>query len=566
VGGARAASSLGSASVKQRFTAWPGQSGTHVARGHRACALGKETREASKELACVLLPRVSGSVSCFGASENEGEAGDLPTQPERPRASIPCTAALAPCLGRPSTRKRRKPPSSGCVALVFPLEHQPLPHFFLCPLPSTHPPLPLPLFLAHKTPPQLALLTRLNDEVLTRRSAGKEDAGSLVLAATLIEHNPEAYTAWNWRRECVGPVLRAGGAPAVAAAEAELALTEKALRRNPKSYAAWHARRWVVGHRLSSLAAEVRLVDALLDADARNFHAWAYRGWVADLAGVPAADQLAATTSRIEANFSNYSAWHARSALLVRVHGGGGSGDGGRGGGGVSVSGGGGAGDADGPPVATTTLHALLSSSSGPPSGPGGGPGGGGGQGVRDGATLPPGVLAKDYALVRAAAFTDPVDQAPWFYHRWLVAHTVAAARAAVGAGGRRGGGGGGGGGDGRAPAPSTPAAQAAVADADATLAAEVEACEALLAAEPDRSQCKWPLLALAHLAEARAEVAGLLAGEVEEGADSGGRGTRTPPPAAVALYEELAELDPLRAGFYRDAAAGVAAGVVPEL
>lgn len=40
-----------------------------------------------------------------------------------------------------------------------------------------------------------------------------------------------------------------------------------------------------------------------------------------DLAGIPAVEQLEATGRHIEADFSNYSAWHARSTLLVRVHG-----------------------------------------------------------------------------------------------------------------------------------------------------------------------------------------------------------------------------------------------------
>lgn len=56
------------------------------------------------------------------------------------------------------------------------------------------------------------LLGQLCNEVLTRRAARQYDEESLALAARLLELNPEVYTAWNFRREALEPLLAAGGA------------------------------------------------------------------------------------------------------------------------------------------------------------------------------------------------------------------------------------------------------------------------------------------------------------------------------------------------------------------
>ncbi len=149
--------------------------------------------------------------------------------------------------------------------------------------------------------------------MLERRAARRYDAESLALAGSLLEQNPETYTAWNFRREALQAVLQVcssdsaallvvlagtcstacvlerehttlsvrarestppGGQPlprwlqgdsgaeeARRAAEDELALTERCLRRNPKSYAAWFHRRWVVQHGHCALDRELGLID-----------------------------------------------------------------------------------------------------------------------------------------------------------------------------------------------------------------------------------------------------------------------------------------------------------------
>lgn len=55
---------------------------------------------------------------------------------------------------------------------------------------------------------QLALFSRLCNEVLERRAAKKYDAESMMLAAKLLEQNPEVYSVWNYRREALAGVLK----------------------------------------------------------------------------------------------------------------------------------------------------------------------------------------------------------------------------------------------------------------------------------------------------------------------------------------------------------------------
>ena len=365
--------------------------------------------------------------------------------------------------------------------------------------------------------PQLALLSRLSDEVLARRAEHRSDPESLKLCAALLEHNPEVYTAWNWRREVVGPLLddKGGGEKEeaetstssstavsssasdrekarLAAAQAELDLTEKSLRRNPKCYSAWHHRRWVLlGRPLLRhlLRPELALVDRLLDADARNFHAWAHRRAVAAVAGVAPEEAERAAMRRVEDNFSNYSAWHERSATLL--------------------------------------LEEAKKEEAKKEKKDNGGENNG------------------EFDLVRQAVFTDPEDQAPWLYHRWLLSQSVERFRRRRASSSRRTRGEAearGGGGDDESTTSAAAAAGAAAEALSATLEAETAACEELLEAEPDRSKCKWPLLTLARLSEARAwlereRAGGGGGGATEDGGGAGGirappLGSPRPPPS----------------------------------
>ena len=69
-----------------------------------------------------------------------------------------------------------------------------------------------------------------------------------------------------------------------------------------------------------------------------------------------------------------------------------------------------------------------------------------------------------------------------------------------------------------------------------------MEACRELLALEPDVTKCKWPLLTLARLYRLQAAATGQAQQLQAE---------------SRALYEQLIEADPKRAGYYRDELAG---------
>lgn len=239
------------------------------------------------------------------------------------------------------------------------------------------------------------------------------------------------------------------------------------------------------------------LLLSLLDADDRNFHAWAYRRHVASLAGVTPAEAAAAAATRVARDFSNFSAWHERAATLAAA-------------------------TAD---WTSCTLDELVARENG---------------GVEAtaaatpaaAALLPAAALREEFDLVRQATFTDPGDQAPWVYHRWLVGRAVARYAA-----------------DRSGPSPST------AADAlDALLTSEADACAELVAGEPDRSAVRWALAACAALAEARAWLA------ADRVAAAAGAPVVPPPPPpadAVEIHRELATVDPLRRGLHLDAAAG---------
>ncbi|EOA18027.1 hypothetical protein CARUB_v10006468mg [Capsella rubella] len=191
---------------------------------------------------------------------------------------------------------------------------------------------------------------------------------AMELSAKLLEINPEAYTAWNYRKLAVEDSLsRIGADPNLVKTilNEELIVVESALKQNFKSYGAWHHRKWVLSQGHSSTGNELVLLDKLQRLDPRNFHAWNYRRFVVELTNRSEQDELQYTDDKISKDFSNYSAWHNRSVLLSSL---------------------------------------LVNRVDG---------------------FMPDEKIPEEYEFVHQAIFTDPDDQSGWFYHLWLLDQTV---------------------------------------------------------------------------------------------------------------------------------------------
>ncbi|XP_062178392.1 geranylgeranyl transferase type-2 subunit alpha 1 [Phragmites australis] len=214
-----------------------------------------------------------------------------------------------------------------------------------------------------------AKLRDLQAQVLRNHHARTYTKEALGLSFKLLEINPEAYTAWNYRKLAFQHNLRefSDPEPIKSAVDDELRVVEVALRQNPKSYGAWYHRKWLLNQRLAlvDFKREFGLLDKLLKADARNFHGWNYRRFLARFMGVPDEEELKYTMDKISDNFSNYSAWHNRSILLSNL---------------------------------------LVQQ--------------------RNGFESKQKIFSEEFELVTQALFTDPSDQSGWFYHLWLLSQT----------------------------------------------------------------------------------------------------------------------------------------------
>jgi len=208
------------------------------------------------------------------------------------------------------------------------------------------------------------------EKTFKKRQAGEYDEEVLAISAQLLIANPDITTLWNIRREVLlhfkDEDQRSEG-EIQQLMQSELRLIEQCLCANPKSYGGWHHRRWVLDNMpIPVWEQELALCNKYLELDERNFHGWDYRRFVVERSQICAADEFEYSSKKIMTNFSNYSSWHYRSRLLPLIY-----------------------------PDPTGKLPIQENKHK------------------------------EELELVQNAAFTDPSDQSPWFYQRWLLGRTL---------------------------------------------------------------------------------------------------------------------------------------------
>lgn len=132
---------------------------------------------------------------------------------------------------------------------------------------------------------------------------------------------------------------------------------------------------------------------------------------------------------------------------------------------------------------------------------------------------LPLSVMQEELEFVKQALYTEPEDQSGWFYHRWLVACAVAQVETCL------------------ADEKSLRTESSTKDWLERTLASQTEMCNELLSVEPS---AKWPLLTLVQLKQLQMRYNFIDQNDVE----------------IMTAYRSLGELDPMRAGFYKEGAA----------
>lgn len=203
-------------------------------------------------------------------------------------------------------------------------------------------------------------------KILSKRKALEYDEEMMDLTGKILSGNPDVYTMWNIRKECIQKFNEITKDEEIY--KRDLDFTELCLQKNPKSYGGWHHRCWIMENSPNpNWKNEMELCNKYLKVDERNFHCWDYRRYVAGHAKEPPENELQYCVDKIEMNFSNYSSWHYKSKLLLALY-----------------------------PNKTDRYQPIEEKH-----------------------------LEAELEKVLTATFTDPNDSSAWFYQRWLLGYSA---------------------------------------------------------------------------------------------------------------------------------------------
>ena len=164
---------------------------------------------------------------------------------------------------------------------------------------------------------------------------GEYSERSLLLSSEVIQHNAANYTAWQYRRTCLGELHKAASEEARRDAwRQEKDYCTVQCLRNMKNYQVWfHRRACAIGMSGAADGAgtpnadareEMDFVASIIREDNKNYHAWGYRQWaLAHFSkDFPAFwdEELTFVNTLIESDLRNNSAWNQSQPPLPSPH------------------------------------------------------------------------------------------------------------------------------------------------------------------------------------------------------------------------------------------------------
>lgn len=143
-------------------------------------------------------------------------------------------------------------------------------------------------------------------------ASGELSERALRATEEVIDLNAANYTAWVYRRRCLGSLA------SEALWERELKWSADVTRDNPKNYQVWFHRRRCVEARRAGSDSELEFIAECLQDDAKNYHAWGYRQWVLKTYDLWE-NELAYTAALLDDDAYNNSAWNQRHFVLAET-------------------------------------------------------------------------------------------------------------------------------------------------------------------------------------------------------------------------------------------------------